>query len=120
MRADGPARLWSGARTAGILCTVVQWGFNELGIMRVKFVSRKIQELPPQPQASSQLPEPFDKPRISFVDRLMSVIGFRKLSDEEYLKVLKKQRDEALQRIAVLEQERREKEKTREDGGDTP
>ena len=88
--------------------------------MRVKFVSRKIQELPPQPQASSQLPEPFDKPRISFVDRLMSVIGFRKLSDEEYLKVLKKQRDEALQRIAVLEQERREKEKTREDGKDTP
>ena len=94
-----------------------QLGYNELGIVRVKFVSRKIQEKTVEPEAA---PTPISPERTTLFDRFLSVIGFRKLSDEEYLKVLKKQRDEALQRIAVLEQERREKEQTREDGKDTP
>ena len=57
-----------------------------------------------------------EKPRMSIFDRLMTVIGFRKLTDEEYLKALKKQRDEALERIAVLEQERREEERQDTEG----
>ena len=45
----------------------------------------------------------------------MAVIGFTKLTDEEYLKVLKKQRNEALERIAILEQERKERDQARID-----
>ena len=89
--------------------------------MRIKFVSRKIQEsqsplpvdIPALPTASE------DGPRLSIFDRLLGIIGFRKLTDDEYLKVLKKQRNEALQRIAVLEQERREREESHEDPRET-
>ncbi len=83
--------------------------------MRVKFVSRKIQESHSAPEIA---PLPLDKPegpRTSIVDRLMAVIGFIKLTDEEYLKVLKKQRDEALERISVLEHERRERDQAHND-----
>ncbi|KAI0664643.1 hypothetical protein C8Q70DRAFT_938621 [Cubamyces menziesii] len=116
----------AGARTAGLLCALVQLGYNELGVMRIKYVSRKLQEAqrPADVVAPTPVPVPTeaaDKPKVSFVDRLMGIIGFRKLSDEEYLKVLKKQRDEALERIAVLERERSEREEaegTSETSGD--
>ena len=94
---------------------MLQFGLNELTVMRVKFVSRKIQESHSAPQVA---PLPSDKPeapRTSIVDRLMAVIGFTKLTDEEYLKVLKKQRNEALERIAILEQERKERGQARID-----
>ncbi|KAI0636719.1 hypothetical protein C8Q77DRAFT_520284 [Trametes polyzona] len=106
-------RVLAGARTAALLCTLVQLGFNELGVWRIKYVTRKIQEKP----APAPLPAPAEntsEPKMSFFDRAMSLIGFRKLSEEEYLKVLKKQRDEALERIAVLEREKMEKERARE------
>ncbi|KAI0333502.1 hypothetical protein GY45DRAFT_265617 [Cubamyces sp. BRFM 1775] len=105
----------AGARTAGLLCALVQLGFNEVGVMRIKYVSRKLQEAqrPPDTVTPTPVPVPTEvaEPKVSVFDRLMGIIGFRKLSDEEYLKVLKKQRDEALERIAVLEWERSEREK---------
>ncbi|KAH9901557.1 hypothetical protein C8Q73DRAFT_723736 [Cubamyces lactineus] len=113
----------AGARTAGLLCALVQLGYNELGVMRIKYVSRKLQEARTQPGVAAPVPVPLpteatDKPKTSVFDRLMGIIGFRKLSDEEYLKVLKKQRDEALERIAVLEWERSEREKAAEGEND--
>ena len=108
-RSGGVAGIWAGARTAGVICTVLQFSFNELTVMRVKFVSSKIQESHRPPEITSPPPDKPEEPRTSIVDRLMAVIGFTKLTDEEYLKVLKKQRDEALERIAVLERERRER-----------
>ncbi|KAI0807751.1 hypothetical protein C8Q74DRAFT_86471 [Fomes fomentarius] len=117
----GPTRLWAGARTGAIICTILQWGFNEFGIMRVKFVSRKLQESRPQRDTPISSPtESTGETRLSILDRLMSVVGFRKLSDDEYLRVLKKQRDEALDRIAVLEEERRERGQPHSDGDNTP
>ncbi|KAI9057913.1 hypothetical protein FKP32DRAFT_1597872 [Trametes sanguinea] len=105
-------RVWAGARTAGLICALLQLGYNEIGVMRIKYVSRKIQETQARPQATPT-PVPVQEqdttPKTSFFDRAMSVIGFRKLTDEEYLKTLKKQRDEALARIAVLERERAER-----------
>ncbi len=80
--------------------------------MRVKFVSRKIKETRPPADVVpvSDAPTPVSDPsRLSIFDRLVRVIGFRKLTDEEYLEALKKQRDEALARIAVIERERRER-----------
>lgn len=120
--ADGPTRFWAGARTGAIICTIVQWGFNEFRIMRVKFVSRKLQESRPQRDIpiSSSPTESTGETRLSILDRLMSIVGFRKLSDEEYMRVLKKQRDEALDRIAVLEEERRERGQPHSDGDNTP
>ncbi|RPD66419.1 hypothetical protein L226DRAFT_566853 [Lentinus tigrinus ALCF2SS1-7] len=117
----GRARIWAGARTAAIICTVLQLGYNELGVTRVKFVSRKIKESQSQPDAVSvpdAIPVP-DAPRLSIFDRLMGIVGFRKLTDEEYLEALKKQRDEALVRIAAIEQERSERRQLRNDSEDS-
>ena len=111
----GVAGIWAGARTAGIICTVLQFGFNELTVMRVKFVSRKIQESHRPPEIAPAPANKPEEPRTPIVDRLMAVIGFRKLTDEEYLKVLKKQRNEALERIAVLKNERRNRDQARDD-----
>ncbi|TBU35720.1 hypothetical protein BD311DRAFT_12088 [Dichomitus squalens] len=112
----GSAGIWAGARTAAVICTVLQFGFNELSVMRVKFVSRQMQESQPRPEIVPSPPDTLEEPRTSIFDRLMAVIGFRKLTDEEYMKALKKQRDAALERIAVLEHERREKERSEADG----
>ncbi|CDO73539.1 hypothetical protein BN946_scf185014.g9 [Trametes cinnabarina] len=104
-------QIMAGARTAGLICALLQLGYNEIGVMRIKYVSRKLHETRAQSEtvlAPTPVPEKDTTPKVSFFDRAMSVIGFRKLSDEEYLKTLKKQRDEALSRIAVLERERSE------------
>ncbi|KAL7283599.1 hypothetical protein ACG7TL_003034 [Trametes sanguinea] len=113
-------RVWAGARTAALLCALLQLGYNETGVMRIKYVSRKLQETQSQPQAALA-PVPVQEkdasPKMSFFDRAMSIIGFRKLTDEEYLKTLKKQRDEALARIAALERERAESLQAEENSG---
>lgn len=83
--------------------------------MRVKFVSRKIKESQSETDVVSVAAPVSDASRLSIFDRLLGIIGFRKLTDEEYLKALKKQRDEALEKIAAIEQERREKTQSRED-----
>lgn len=86
--------------------------------MRIKYVTRKIQE----PTAPNPLPVPPERPdevRLSFFDHLLGIIGFRKLSEEEYLKTLKKQRDEALARIAVLERERQERAHAADDSAES-
>ncbi|KAI0819542.1 hypothetical protein BC628DRAFT_1402114 [Trametes gibbosa] len=111
-------RVLAGARTAGLVCTLLQLGYNELGVMRIKYVTRKIQE----PTAPNPLPVPPERPdevRLSFFDHLLGIIGFRKLSEEEYLKTLKKQRDEALARIAVLERERQERAHAADDSAES-
>ncbi|OJT09105.1 hypothetical protein TRAPUB_14432 [Trametes pubescens] len=99
----------AGARTAGLVCALVQLGYNELGVTRIKFVTRKIEEAA-APVPAPAISEPTDTPKMTLFDHALSLIGFRKLSEEEYVKVLKKQRDEALERIAVLERERAEQE----------
>ncbi|KAI0723951.1 hypothetical protein C8T65DRAFT_92279 [Cerioporus squamosus] len=119
----GRARIWAGARTGAIICTVLQLGYNELGVMRVKFVSRKFKESRPRTDAvsvSDTAATASDASRLSIFDRLVRVIGFRKLTDEEYLQALKKQRDEALERIAVLERERSERGEELRDDAEKP
>ena len=69
----GSAGILAGARTAAIICTVLQFAFNELGVARVKFVSRKIQESQPRPEIAPPPAAP-EKPRMSIFDRLMTVI----------------------------------------------
>ncbi|KAL1944693.1 hypothetical protein VTO73DRAFT_3123 [Trametes versicolor] len=111
----------AGARTAGLVCALVQLGYNELGVTRIKFVTRKIEEAT-MPAPAPAIPEATDTPKMTFFDHALSLIGFRKLSEEEYVKVLKKQRDEALERIAILERERAEEqahESTTESSPDT-
>lgn len=111
----------AGARTAGLVCALVQLGYNELGVTRIKFVTRKIEEAA-MPAPAPAIPEATETPKMTFFDHALSLIGFRKLSEEEYVKVLKKQRDEALERIAILERERAEeqaRESTTEASPDT-
>ena len=80
--------------------------------MRIKLVSRQIQEARTQPS-----PLEDRRQQTTIFDRFLGLIGFRKLSEEEYLQTLKKQRDEALARIAVLEREHREQEQTADSEG---
>ncbi|KAH9945891.1 uncharacterized protein BXZ73DRAFT_86153 [Epithele typhae] len=86
--ACGPSAVWAGARTIGIICTVLQLAFNELEVNRVKFVAAQRSR------------------KNSIFDGFMTMIGFRRVSHEEHIEKLKKQRDEALKRIAILEGER--------------
>ena len=112
--AGGKARptLWSATRTGAIICSVLQLAYNEFGVMRIKLVSRQIQEARTQPS-----PLEDSRQQTTIFDRFLGLIGFRKLSEEEYLQTLKKQRDEALARIAVLEREHREQEQTADSEG---
>lgn len=66
--------------------------------MRVRFVSRVTSPAKAQePSEESQSP--------SLGSRLLSLIGFRKLSDEEYLRSLRTRRQKYLERIRELEEQ---------------
>ena len=87
-----------------VFCTVGQLLYNELGVQRVKFVSRT------SPDASPQLPSPIASgipelpvPKEPLFDRMIQAIGFKRVSDEEYLAQMKGERATHLRRIAELE-----------------
>lgn len=105
-----------GVVTAGLVCTMLQFAYNELGIARIKYVSRKLQP-PPQPPASSTstsaVPQPAppapsqadDEPKPSLSERVFTALGWHKVSDEQYLEKLRLKREMYLHRIAELEKE---------------
>ncbi|KAI0957944.1 hypothetical protein AcW1_006170 [Taiwanofungus camphoratus] len=104
-----------GITTAGLVCTFLQLAYNELGIARIKYVSKKMQEsssvTPPEPSTFPSTP-PFDKntdlePPRPVIDRILTYLGFHKLSGDEYLDMMKRKRDGYLRRIAELEEEKK-------------
>ncbi|KZT71305.1 hypothetical protein DAEQUDRAFT_666338 [Daedalea quercina L-15889] len=100
-----------GMVTAGLVCTTLQLLYNELGIARIRYVSRKLQvqqapQTHPSPQSSPSVSHLESEPTQSLTERIFSVFGWRKVSDEEYLEKLKFKRDFYLRRIAQLEEER--------------
>lgn len=99
----GPAGIVPGVVTASILCSLLQLGYNELGVMRVKYVSRKLEEAhrPPTPQAEVITLPP--EPSRPILQRAFEWMGMPKISDEEYLKKLYVKRAEVLRQIAEIE-----------------
>ena len=102
-----------GAMTGSIFCSLIQVGYNELRIWRVRYVSQEHAAQQTKTTANTSYPQ---NPTDEFVDRptkpptwqrLLSLMGVHKLSDEERIEQLKNQRDTLLDRIAVLEEEER-------------
>lgn len=104
--------------TGALLCTLLQLAYNELGVMRLNYISKKLQSpmktearsnlsiSQPVPAATSEtsLSSPSVE-RVPWTDRVFSLFGLQKVSDEEYLARLKRDRDAHLRRIAELEKE---------------
>ena len=103
-----------GLCTGAFVCMLLQWTYNELGILRVKFVSRSrhIQVAPSyEAQLRSTSPPASDLPGHSkpWSHNIFDSLGFRRISDDEYLAKMKATRDVYLRQIEVLEREPEEK-----------
>lgn len=120
----GRRGLVPGLTTGAIMCTLLQWGFNEFNILRIRYVYAN-SVVPSQPTiresidaVQSALAEPSTSATIqpasvesaiprSLMDRILSIFGQR-VSNEEYLERLKVERDSYLRRIAELEEKRKQ------------
>ncbi|KIJ69335.1 hypothetical protein HYDPIDRAFT_24179 [Hydnomerulius pinastri MD-312] len=121
----GKPGLVPGLSTGGMMCMLLQWTFNEFDIIRISYLAensgaqtqptpaiakvtagspRVEAPLPPIPQATTVSPPESS----SFLDSLFSKFG-RKVSNEEYVRRLRAQRDSHLRRIAELEEEEERK-----------
>lgn len=87
-------------------CTIAQLAVNELEVTRLKFVSRKLKASPQPIPVETKPTEPQNVP--PFLDKVASLFGLQRMSNEEYLTKLRKERNAALKRIIVLENEERE------------
>lgn len=116
----------SGASTGAIICTLLQIGVNEFDVARVRYLSR-LQSAHSESTTPSTRPpsaeEPLDQPQLvsppepkqPLSERILDRMGlFGKISDEEYLEMMKKKRDGYLVRMEhlrhQLEAEKAEKE----------
>jgi len=104
----GPKGAVPGMNTGMIACSLIQLLYNEAGVARVKYVMKTMQASrdTPLPPAVQEIPNAShsDSPRPAF-ERILSMLGFHRMSNEEYLERLKEKRDGYLRRIAELEQE---------------
>lgn len=104
-----------GLTTGALFCTALQLAYNEFGVARVKYVSRKLRDpsyVPPSapPAPAAPLPSPLDQqppaePPTSFFQGIITSLGFARVSDGEYVAKLKRTRAVYLKRIEILEQE---------------
>jgi hypothetical protein len=87
-----------------VFCTLGQVLYNEMGVQRLKFISRNysIPSQPLTPSTVSGLADP-SVPKKPLLDRMIHVIGINKLSDEEYLAQMREKRAACLRRIEKLE-----------------
>jgi hypothetical protein len=99
----GTRGTFTGLMFGSVFCTLGQVLYNEFGVQRIKFVSRRylIPSQPPTP-IDPDLSEPPASKRPLF-DRMISAIGLNRLSDEEYLAQMREERAAYLRRIASLE-----------------
>jgi len=92
-----------------IFCTLGQALYNEFGVQRIKFISRRY-PIPSQPSTPIALePSEPPAPKRPLLERMISAIGLNKLSDEEYLAQMREERAVYLRRIAELEAQLEEK-----------
>jgi len=95
----GKRKALPGAVTAGLVCGVLHWMKNEFGVRRIQYVAR-VQEHRPLQQ-----PDIASESTISWPERFLSLLGFERLSDDDYLQKMVKRRDASLVRIKELERE---------------
>lgn len=93
--------------TAGLICTLLQFALNETDVLRVKYVHG----MDSRPTSSGiTSPGGVDSSGTSTQarstgERIFSMFGFTRLSNEQYLVKLRKEREGHLTRIRELERE---------------
>lgn len=87
-----------------VFCTLGQFLYNEFGVQRLKFISRRyhVPSSRPPPSTVSE-PSELPEPKRPVFDRLIHAVGLKKLSDEEYLAQMREERAAYIRRIAELE-----------------
>jgi len=96
----------SGMLTAGAFCTLIQFGYNELSIARLRYISRLQDENRLAVDISTPIPQrAVQELSGSFFQVVMKMVGMAPVSDDEYLTKLKRKREMYLKRIATLEQQ---------------
>ncbi|KAJ3972690.1 hypothetical protein EV361DRAFT_797646, partial [Lentinula raphanica] len=102
----------AGALSAGVVCTLLQYIYNESRIIRLEYLVHQ-RETSATSLPRSTVSVETGNPSRSWTERLLQAIGIRAVSDEEHLDLLRKQRDAHLKRIHEIEQEvEREKSKS--------
>ncbi|PPQ63286.1 hypothetical protein CVT24_006811 [Panaeolus cyanescens] len=105
---SGPRSIPSGSITTGIICTLLQYGYNEITTSRLRYISKLREE---QLESTESTPAPNAIPPLSTSQQLLRLIGVSQLSDEDYLAKMKRQRSSYLKRIEELEQQISENDK---------
>lgn len=100
----GTRGTFTGMVFGSVFCTLGQVLYNEMGVQRLKFISRRylVPSQPPAPSTVSGLAEP-SVPKKPLLDWMIHGIGISRLSDEEYLAQMREKRAACLRRIEKLE-----------------
>ncbi|KAF8969645.1 hypothetical protein BDZ97DRAFT_2072267 [Flammula alnicola] len=97
-----------GMLTGAVACTLLQYGYNQLNLLRLRYISkvkgedRTTGDVPVLRTGSDGTTQAGERP-VSFLEAVLKTIGMKPISDEEYLAKLKKTREVYLTRIAELE-----------------
>ncbi|KZV71629.1 hypothetical protein PENSPDRAFT_650492 [Peniophora sp. CONT] len=104
-----------GALAGAAFCSLVQLSANEVGVQRLRYISRE--RLRASLPSSEPAPPP-PTPNKPFLMRFMGWLGVKQMTKEEYLKKLRAERDLVWEEILLLEEEERRREQ--EEGGELP
>ncbi|PPQ87993.1 hypothetical protein CVT25_001072 [Psilocybe cyanescens] len=103
--------------TAGAVCTLLQYGYNELNIVRLQYISRLREENRPAmaaPSSKARNNSESQQESLPLLESLLSFIGIKSMPEEEYLEKMKKTRESHLKRIVELEQKIQEEQGLKE------
>jgi hypothetical protein len=95
---------------------VLQYACNELGIVKLRYVSNSQEEnrlLITQPSSKLQNGKLVNEPSGSIFQQLLKLVGLFPVSDEEYLTKLKRTREVYLKRMVELEKQVEEENNTK-------
>ena len=107
----------SGTVTASTVCIVLQYACNEIGIAKLRYVSKSQEEnksLITQPSSKLQNGKQVYEPSSGSVfQQVLKLVGLVPVSDEEYLTRLKRTREVYLKRMVELEKQVEEEKNTK-------
>jgi hypothetical protein len=95
---------------------VLQYACNELGIAKLRYVSKLQEEnksLITQPSSKLQNGKQVNEPSGSVFQQLLKVVGLVPISNEEYIARLKRTREGYLKRMVELEKQVEEEKNTK-------
>jgi hypothetical protein len=101
----GVRAILPGALVVGAASTFLQYGYNELNIMRLGYVSNLHRSPNVEEHGSRTVAQSLNKVSEPAFQSLMKLLGVIPLSDEEYLAKLRKSREIYLRRIGELEKQ---------------